>query len=423
MLNKSKAHFQGIGVNFYCNLKIKDKQLITANIVHLCIKEWIYDIVPRIELILNDDGILTEMYPIQDGDDISVELKKNIDDAPINLTFSILSYSAGAMHGGRFMQIVIVGILKVNNFYSPIQYRTFHNQNSKSVFKQLITEGGRALNSSVETNDTMTWIQTSSNLNFCKHVLRRSFISNDCMFLYADTSGKFTYTSYKTEAEKKEYGIARYSLEKYSANKFENKIDYIDCWFNTYNIDDNNNLINNIRAYGIINNFYDPKIGKQSTKLNDDTHLLTELSAKDSSKKQTTSQIWNMGYLPSDNVHKRYYDAMTQNDYYRFNWMSGFRIELNINPLSKPKLFSKIKLIIPSILGPGENETLSGDYLIAGIVHDVVMGDSYKKRIVLIRNGNNVAKHDIAPAVNQPINSSIPAPIELANTTNEEVNS
>lgn len=244
MDDKSKVHFQGQGVNFYCNLKIKGKQIITSNIVSLSIKEWIFDIVPRIELIINDDGMLTEVYPLQDGDTISVELKKHSDKTSINMTFSLLAYTAGSMRGNKFMQIMIVGVLKVNNFYSPVQYRSFHNMNSKSVFKQIMTEGGRAINTPVSTTDTMTWLQTESNMEFCKHVLRRSYVANDCMFLYADTTGTFNYTSLKTELEKEIEGIAHNDLEKYSADKFENDSDLKDYWFNTFNITDMNTIEN-----------------------------------------------------------------------------------------------------------------------------------------------------------------------------------
>ena len=209
MDDRSKVSFQGRGVNFYCNLKIKGKQIITSNIVSLSIKEWIFDIVPRIELIINDDGMLTEVYPIQDGDQIMVELKKRSDKTSINMAFSILSYTAGSMRGNKFMQIMIVGAMTVKNFYSPVQYRSFHNLSSKSVFQQILSaEGGVPVSAPVSTTDTMTWLQTASNMEFCKHVLRRSYVANDCMFLYADTTGTFNYTSLKTELEKEIEGIA-----------------------------------------------------------------------------------------------------------------------------------------------------------------------------------------------------------------------
>lgn len=393
MDDKTNNSFQGAGVHFYCDMKIKDKQIITANIISLVIKEWIFDLVPRIEILLNDDGMLTEVYPLQDGDAITVELKKPADNKSIKLTFSLLSYTAGVMNGNKCMQMFIVGMLKVKDFYSPVQYRSFRNQPSTAVLRQILTSEGRIeLETKTQTNDTMTWLQTSSNMDFCKHVLKRSFIANDTMFLFSDTTGKFTYTSYKTESDKPEEGIARFDIDKYSADTFEDAADLKDYWYNTFKMCDVNPYVNATKTYGTAYNYYDTQTGKQLKTLTDNTPDITDLTAKDSNKINTISHRFNCGYLTNGNMHSRYYDALAQNDYYRYNFLSGLTLELNINALSKPRLLSKIKVILPSLLGMGDNEPLGGDYIVAGVMHTAVRGEMYKKQMVLVRNGFNTAK-------------------------------
>lgn len=395
-------NLQGGAVNFYCNLTIKNRPIIAANIIHLCIKEWIFDLVPRIEIVLNDDGSLTEMFPLQDGDIISIELKKNQQDTPaINLDFLLVSYTGGVMHGDKFMQLLITGTLKVDNFYSPIKIRSFTKQSSKSVLVQLLSsEGQKTLNASVPTVDVMTWLQIhQTNLDFCKHLLKRSYVANDTMFLYADTKGEFNYTSFKTEAEKTNEGTARYDLQKYSADIFEDNADYKDYWFNNFNIYDFYGYVNKIRNYGVSYTYYDTSSGRQAAELTDDSHLLSSLTGKDKNNAGQMTHEFDLGYLPVDNVYSDYYKAMVQNDYYKHNLFSGFILELNINSLGKPRLFSKVNVILPSLLGTGENQPMSGDYLVAGVVHEIGKATQYRKRMALIRNGFNASQFMTANTV------------------------
>jgi hypothetical protein len=226
------------------------------------------------------------------------------------------------------------------------------------------------------------------------------------MFLYADTTGTFNYTSLKTELEKEIEGIAHNDLEKYSADKFENDSDLKDYWFNTFNITDMNTIENISRNYGMNFNYYDTANGKKLTTLNDGTHPLSDLSAKDQNKTGSISHRMNMGYLTEGNMHSRYYDALAQNDYLRHNFFGGFTLELNINALSHPRLLSKVNVIVPSMLGPGNNEALSKEYMIVGVVHDVKIGDVYRKRMILARNGFNKAKNVTVDTVGQT--STIP---------------
>jgi hypothetical protein len=410
-------NFQGTAVNFYCNLKIKGHQVISQNIIHLTIKEWIFDIVPRIEITINDDGTFTEVYPLQDGDIISVEIKKNSLDTPSTiLKFDLIGYTFGSMAGTKFAQIIIAGALHVDNFYSPIHTRSFSNRNSSDVLKQLlISEGNSKLSIGASTTDVMTWLQIHiSNIDFCKHILKRSYIANDTMFLYADTNSYatstgnadnvtsgFNYTSFKTEVDKNIEGIARYNLVNYSADSFEDAADYKDFWFNTYNVFDFNSYVNKTKNYGVTYSYYDTVNGKQSVKLSDLSHPLSDLSAKDVNSAEQMSHEYDLGYLPVGNVHQNYYKAMVQNDYYKSNFLGGFVLELNINSLGKPRLFSRVNVVIPSMLGTGSNESLSGNYIVAGVVHDLGKGMQYKKRMALIRNGFDWSEFITIPTVAQ----------------------
>jgi hypothetical protein len=393
--------FQGTAVNFYCSLKIKDKQLISSNIVSCVIREWIFDVVPRIELILNDDGVLIELFPLQDGDTISVTIGKNAKDSQ-PLDFSLLSFTSGSMHGTKFTQIMLVGILKVKDFYSPIRSRAFKLRNSIDVLKQIISaEGEHSLDSTgLFTNDLMTWLQVQcSNLDMVKHILKRAYKPNDCLFLYFDgLKEKFIYTSLQNELAKKEESIAKFDVEKYSAEYFEDQIDYKNLWFNAFNIFSFSTYTNSINNYGIKYNYYSPALGEKDIELRDNTHPMSDLSDK---KKENVNQVTdalNFGYL-SGNTFKDYYKAQAQNHYLKQNMFGDYIVELNINSLCKPRIFSKVKVNIPSVVGGGVNEPLSGEYLVAGIVHEFGVGDIYRKRVALARNGTNKSLFVSLPTV------------------------
>lgn len=407
-------NFHGTAVNFFCDLKIKGHQVISERIVHLTIKEWIFDIVPRLEIILTDDGMFTEVYPLQDGDIISVEIRKNPADTPATiLQFDLIGYTFGAMSGSKFSQIIISGALHVENFYSPIYTRSFSNRNSSTVLTQLLrAEGKSNLNFTVPTTDVMTWLQINmSNIDFCKHILKRSYVANDMMFLYASTNSYatttgidnvtsgFNYTSFKTEISKNIEGTARFDLKYYSADAFENAADYKDFWYNTYNVFDFHSYINKTRNYGVSYNYYDTVAGKMSPTMFDISHPLTKLSAKAKDNAEQLTHNFDLGHLPVGNVYSNYYKAIVQNDYLKSNFFGGFILELNINSLGKPRLFSKVNVLIPSMLGDGTNEALSGNYIVAGVVHDLGRGMQYKKRMALMRNGFNLSEFMTIPTV------------------------
>lgn len=409
-------NFHGTAINFFCDLKIKGHQVVSEHIAHLTIKEWIFDIIPRIEIILTDDGTFTEVYPLQDGDIISVEIKKNALDTPSTiLQFDLIGYTYGAMSGTKFTQIIIAGALHVESFYSPIKSRSFSNKNSATVLTQILkTEGKANLRFTVPTTDVMTWLQVNmSNIDFCKHILKRSYVANDMMFLYASTNSYaaatgignvtsgFNYTSFKTEVDKNIEGTARFDLKYYSADAFENTADYKDYWFNTYNVYDFHSYMNKTRNYGVSYNYYDTTSGRMAPEISDTTHPLSDLSAKAKDNAGQMTHNFDLGYLPVGNVYSNYYKALVQNDYFKSNFFGGFILELNINSLGKPRLFSRVNVIIPSMLGPGSNESLSGNYIVAGVVHDLGKGMQYRKRMALMRNGWDWSEFVTIPTVAQ----------------------
>jgi len=392
------GNYTGTSVNYSCSLRIKGKQLVSSNIIQLVVREWIFDLVPRIEIIVNDDGVLTEIYPLKDGDLIELQLAKNDEDEPIDLEFLIMGWYSGSMIGNRFNQLQIVGVMKVDGFYSPSRTRAFRGVNSFDVILQIVnSEGGRTVNkpNNVSPNDVMTWLQTGlSNMDMCKHVMKRAFIPDDALFLYGSTNGEFSFTSLKSELGSRSSRNAWFDLEKYSAESFDEPADQQDLWFSSFNIFNYSSIENIRRNYGIAFSYYDINEGKKQVLISDSSSPLAEESTQSESNNEAYVNGFSFGCLPPDNVHEKYFHGIAQNDYYRHQFFSGYLLELDINALAKPKLFEKINVQIPSVVEEGENGPLSGEYLVGGIIHEISRGELYHKRVELFRNGINKSEHE-----------------------------
>ncbi len=383
------------GVNSLVEVKINGESIPSGNVIFLVIRTWIFDVVPRLELLLNDDGLLSEVKPLTDHDLIEVSLAKNyFTKNKIKMTFRLMSYEMGSMKGNKYNQYQMYGMLDVGELYYPIQTRSFPNLNSYQAISDIITECGSVLNKDTNINpvDTMTWLQSNcTNLEMVKHVMKRAYINDDAIFVYADETGEFTYNSLKNALSKNVKGEARYDLEKFSAEIFKDVADYQDIWLNTYCIHSYNGHTNIYRNYGVNFNSYDLKAGASLTEYRHQKMSNAPDSTKDESEMGSGRSTYNFDYgYKSTNTHSNYYQAMTQNDYLKHAFFSGNILELNINSLSDVKLLDKINVSIPSLIGI-TNKALSGDYLVSGIVFEYQKGETLRKNIHVSRDGQGGA--------------------------------
>jgi len=386
----------GIGVGFSCILKINDIPIVTANIISLIIREWVFELLPRIEIILKDDGTLSELYPIVDGSKIYVELSRNENDENgLKQTFRVLAVTSGSMVGNRSSTIQIIGALDINEFYAPSRNRSFSTRSSFEVINQIISrEGGKSIETKTgfSTNDLMTWLQIhQTNLEMVKHVLKRAYKPKDSIFLYGRTDGTFVFTSLHTELEKEVSKTAKYDVAKYKYESFDNTADLNNLWFSSFSRYDVSMLANIMRNYGVSFHYYDTKDGHKTEDITESDPSLAAVSTKDKIYDGQNTETFDFKHL-SKNVHENYYKSIVQNDYYRHNFMSGYMLELMINPISDVKLFDMINCFVPSIIAAGSNEPYSGKYGVVGIVHEAKIKSQYIKRLHLCRNATEEIK-------------------------------
>ena len=379
------------GIQYYLVLKIKGNSYNPVNIQYLIIREWIFNIIPTIEIQFADvGGYLTEIFPLEDAEDIEVLLGKGQDDPnPIKLTFSLEDYNVLVKGDNRLSIVTMTGHLKVDDMFT-IKSRAFPTKNSSRVCEQIASEAGLTFSNphNVIPSDTMTWYQNSlSNFHFIKHVLKRTFVPDDVVFFFVNTSKEFVYTSLNAEIEKKDIKTSKFSVEGFELNVKNDDDPDNTIWFNSYSIVNNSGYFNKKNCYGFSYSYYDLEkiVDKKYSTIN---KKLVDYSFRNKDLvDQPVDKISNVDYIERNLYGEKYFESIMRNQFLKNNFFAN-SVVLNVNSLSQVKLMDTLDVYIPSLSVENEsNEVMSGFYLVAGIQHEVTNGGIYTKKLALGRNG------------------------------------
>lgn len=374
------------GQQFYCRLKIKGVEIASSNIISLTIREWVLDVLPKIELSIADMGGLLEVATLEDNDEIEVSISKHSEsETQLNMTFLLSDYSISIISDNRMLNINIVGYMKVNDMFTT-KTRCFNQSSSIDVLKKISTEAGLKFNNpmNVLSNDKMNWYQCNSNFDFIKHILKRAYIFNDVMFFYADHSNKFNITSLNKEMDKKENRISKFDVSQTEFKKDKNDTT---IYYNAYDIVNMSGYFNKTNNYGRDVTYFDSK--EMKTIEYNTINKITDLTFMDKNfYKKNVNGIY-AGISDTDNIYsEKYFESLIRNDYLVKNFF-GYSVVIQIDSECDVKLFDKINLVIPSLVSEEFNEVYSGMYLVGGIIHNVCINGIYKKMLSLHRNGMN----------------------------------
>lgn len=372
--------------NYYCSVYINDAELIPKNIINCSIREWVFDVLPRIELTIADDGVLTELLPLTDETIISIMISKTGEsDDILEAEFNVMDYTVDII-SNQLSNVSMTGLLKTKNMFNKIS-KSYKNKRVSDVIKIISNDIGLNFKtpSGFLTNDNMTWLQPNiSNYDMIKHVIKHSYKVNDAIFCYSDINSDINVTSLLTEVNKPISIKTRFSLEKYTANAFSEKADDNTVWFNSYNSVNINGTINNNIGYGVNYSYYDTKNVKNKN-INFKTNPLIDINPKNNCK-YTYSKTFG---IQSKNTYADYYNGELTNEYF----INSFFVQsllLNINSLKVVKLFDKLNVIIPSLIDNTEiNDAYSGEYIISGILYNISKNNIYRKQINISRSGLN----------------------------------
>jgi len=373
--------------NWYCKISIDDNELIPKNIVSCSIREWVFDFLPRIELQIQDDGALTEAFPIKDDSVLSIVLGVDPDDENmIEADFDIVDKTIDVIAGNKQTLISLSGLLKTNNFFWPIKSRSFSNKTSVDVVQTIANEIGLKFvkGDNLNTSDLMSWLQLNINdYDFLRHILQRLYVPNSTGFIYGTVQNELIMTSLKNEIEKGQSIQAKYSVKNFTNYKIIDEQDKNTIWYKDYNFVNYTNQMNRLAAYGLQGNYYN-FVGNQTVNISDNSTTLSESSYKAHSGENVRNDMF--GIL--NNVYDEYFQARLQNEFWKKSFF-GISVLVGINPVYPVRLFDKIEFNVESLTSEERNEVQSGEYLVAGITHNVAKKSNYRKIISLHRNGDN----------------------------------
>ncbi len=409
-------------MDFSRSIKLNGNDLSEDGIMMkmLVIKDWFFDMVPRLEIVLTDSNdVLFNTYPIQDDSIIELEMNKNVDpdkqEDPIIIKFNVLDWSSMPMITGQDSGHVheITGYLNVSDLFHPIVTKSFKEKTSGGVLKEIAGSLGLDYVKTIDTepSDTMTWLQIGqNNHDMIKYVNNRSFFSDDDTSLtYVNLKNELIFTTLKTECEKEVAFVGKMGQQQQDdvQNNFNDvnsttgdKKD-IPTFF--YSFATNKTLAsrNKMGGYGTKSTYYDGKDEQANFPGNGNgDKLLNNLSQKNKNNvgqevKHYEFGILNGGDQFSEGIHKEFFDSQVRHEYTISNFFKTSVI-VKIKGNSLIKKYDIVDLVTHSSVDQEMNEPHSGKYIVGGIIHTLGDETEYSVQLVLYRSGiNKPSKKDL----------------------------
>ena len=369
-------------------LKINEVQIPMNNIQALVVREWVFDVFPRMELMFNDVFNLIEISPVKRFDKISLTMSYDKNSkANVKLDFIVMTVDFESMSAG-----IPVKLIQINALACPkealINFRTSSYQKSISseVLSNVYSRNKFELNKFVEkTNDNMTWLQCSQNdLNFVKHVCMRSFKSDDdLLYTYVDRKGFANYISVKDSSSTNK--VVKFEhTDVPMPTKEDNDINY----FGNYKIRDFSGVVaSDSENYDSIVSYDDngeptqEDFYENSSKMN----FLTDnpfVTREDSG--YVNNEFVPRGY---DNTFQNYQLNLSRREYLEKMFFSTM-LTFSTVPNYDVQLSDICDVTIPVAKAkPGQKSTnYSGKYFLGGMIHQLVGTNTYQTQYALFRN-------------------------------------
>jgi len=388
---------------FKLKIFIRGVQVKNSNIVNVIIRESIFGVLPVLDMTFNDYGLFTDVFPLGDEDEITVQISTDKDLEGIKTSFSINDYHIIPMNTDNHQAYTISfsAFLKNDYMLFPIQSQAFSNTTSSNVLNQIFEDSGFIVKNRTKTRDTMTWLQSSiSNLAMVNHVIDYAYKEDgNIVFAFVDKNNNAYITDLITEINKpKSFNIKKstdpITLYYTQLSSEEKKIKVLG--YNFFRMGFHPGTNNKTGGYGIDGCFYDyDKPSTFITKMNTDIHPMTDYSLKN--KKFIKNIVSDNEYLPmkykNSNVHSNYHKAYLQNKFLRKTFFSDVLI-VNSYFNDEVKLLDKVIVDINALAHSGAdtleiNKVYSGEYLVVGIINQVNNGGNYKSILYLSRGGIN----------------------------------
>lgn len=372
-------------------LKVKGVQIPMNNIQICVVREWIFDILPRLEVVFSDVFNVVESVDLRQYDEIELTMKYDVDSKPnVSIKFTLLTIEISPTGSGVPVKIVqLTGVGAKKSFYYDIKSRSFSSSNSSVVVGSVFSGNGIENNSkNIKTNDSMNWMQCSvSDLDFLKHIKNKSYkTDDDSMFIYIDRKGFGNYNSLKDKASLSPKVNFKYVTTPMPEKEKDNEVSYSNFTYKnllgvsavTEGFSDS---VIQVGSDGEMEqtNFFD--VSKKLNFLSDNPYVYrTEKKfVRNSLQPRNTGNTYEQYFINKERkklVERLFFSTMVI--------VSGL-------PHSKVNLMDVINLEIPVAKSSASDVSgkYSGDYLVGGMIHQLVGTNMYQCSYALFRNERN----------------------------------
>lgn len=376
--------------NFVLTCTIDGKVVPWQNINYLTVREYIYDLIPRVEIQFHDNGLFVEMNPILEGQEIKIVAKLNAESNDIiNQSFEVIGSSHQPTNPERtdLYTITVTAAYKASSLMGPLQNRYYSKKTFSDVIKDVGIINRLITDIRIQTKDKMTWYQPNQNyLNFIKDSLFRSNPGeDDAPFCYIGRNGKLVLTSLRTEL-KQNTGIIVLNDPRKALRPVTDKDGR---YYYTHSYSDYSGFINKNISYGIKYTYND---GSKIQRKEITDYEPTKLSSfKNKNKNMSGEPVHHKNYGFLNNVYDQYFDSIVSNELIRTSFLSS-PLTINVQP-DDYKLFQRINIQIRSQNIPNTIvQSYSGSYMIGGIIHNMSKKATYDMVLVLFRDGIDDSK-------------------------------
>jgi hypothetical protein len=357
----------------------------------LVIREYAFSLVPLLEIVLVDDFALSEMNPLQEGQEIKVNMGINrTTEDIIENTFEIVSFNYSAkpisQHANR-ANVVISAAFKANDIIGNLGDKSFPSMTSSEVLEQIANDLDLEFAIKKSTKDKMNWYRFDQTYcEFINDLTNKSDAGdNDCPFIYIDRAGTLNYNTLRTALDQ---GVKKNFEQDSKSSKVAALAEGVN-FFSSYNLIDSSGLSNKLLGgNGVAYSYYDTNkiVNGQIVEI-EDTGLV-DYKNKTISNINKPSKHLAFG-TQNSTLYDGYYKTLARNYYLRNTILSTSNI-INVQPDKDIKLMDVINIkILSSKDRNQEAEPFSGRYIVTGIVHSISPNARYSMNLVLSRDGQN----------------------------------
>jgi len=351
----------------------------------LTIRESLWDLLPRLELTLVDDGMFTEKNPISTGMYVSVVANLGKEQKAVSIPFCVTetSFSPQTLMDNGFRYLNIKGVFGAKELCGDIMSKCYEQMPFSAAVEELCDELKLPCEIGVKTNDKMNWYMfNESYASFLNKGIQRCSVEDGLPLVYIDRFGKLNLKTTSNLLNTK--FVFKRDPEKAVASSVS---DGSEKYFSSWSSFDNSSEVNKFASGVGITGEYITDEGSVSydsdskkSKWTDKVNISTEEEGM--GRRSFGLGVWNPSV--NQNYFKNILDYKHKNDRLFSSYFT-----IGVNACHDVNLADVVELQMDSIVHDDlNNKSYSGKYMVGSIIHSMNK-NNYNMVLGLFRDGKN----------------------------------